>query len=271
MNSKFSTTLVILCLVTANFLMPFAFPLVHAQTPTLPSSLVDNDRDGFTSDVDCDDNDSSVNPGAAEYPNNEVDENCDGIVLFIDKDQDGFHSMVDCDDNNPNIRFYAYDIPGNGIDENCDGVDDPCSVLAGSISTSTGTRSVMICSGDNEPDVVCFTTTSTAPNFVYILVNASNQMVDFIQSKIDFEGSPSERCRVIGVAYTGNLLIKSGDDVTTTTIADGCAEVSNPVSIFIEDMNTCGIVDQRVITTTSEETIEKNTPQLPSSNKRKGQ
>ncbi len=42
------------------------------------STPVDNDGDGYASDVDCNDNSSKIYPGAPEFPGDFTDNNCDG-------------------------------------------------------------------------------------------------------------------------------------------------------------------------------------------------
>lgn len=67
--------------------------------------------------------DSLINPARVEIPNNDIDEDCDGELLFIDEDMDGFNSDEDCNDNDSSIYPMATEIPNNGIDEDCDGGD----------------------------------------------------------------------------------------------------------------------------------------------------
>lgn len=88
---------------------------------------VDIDGDGFSVDVDCDDDNPDVNPGASEEPYNGIDEDCDPATLDDDLDQDGFVLAVDCDDMDAGINPDAVDVPDNMIDEDCDGMDSTVS------------------------------------------------------------------------------------------------------------------------------------------------
>lgn len=110
-------------------------------------SYADGDGDGFTSDVDCNDADPSINPDAIETCNG-VDDNCNGIVddgagdtWYADVDGDGYGDATstivacempggyiadntDCNDADPSVNPGASEIC-NGIDDDCNGsIDD---------------------------------------------------------------------------------------------------------------------------------------------------
>ncbi len=106
----------------------------------------DVDNDGFCSNVDCDDTNSTINSGAIEICDG-LDNNCDGqidegvmISYFADTDSDGFgdpnnsieacsvpagyiSDNTDCDDSNVSVNPSATEIC-DGVDNNCDGQID---------------------------------------------------------------------------------------------------------------------------------------------------
>jgi hypothetical protein len=100
---------------------------------------VDNDNDGFSTAVDCNDNAANVSPGAREVFDNGVDENCDGRDNpNLDRDGDGFAQPGDCNDANAAIRPNALEIRGNPFDENCDRRADPFAELGAVVSNQWG-------------------------------------------------------------------------------------------------------------------------------------
>ncbi len=118
-------------------------PDIH-DTGTLPDMDIDGDNDGYTVDVDCDDGNPAVNPGAAEICD-DVDNDCNGsvddvagAVWYLDGDNDGYGGEIslvdgcevdstsawvgssdDCDDANPEVH--------PGATEVCDGIDNDCN------------------------------------------------------------------------------------------------------------------------------------------------
>jgi hypothetical protein len=80
---------------------------------------VDEDRDGYSTVLDCDDTDPAVNPGAEETPYNGIDDDCDPSTPDQDLDGDGWITD-DCDDGDPAVNPGALEIPYNGVDDDCD-------------------------------------------------------------------------------------------------------------------------------------------------------
>lgn len=106
-------------------------------------NFTDADGDGFTSDLDCNDTDPGVNPGAADLCNG-IDDDCNGIVddganitVYADADDDGFGNPAvsievcapipgyvlndnDCNDANGLVNPDGVEVC-NGLDDDCDG------------------------------------------------------------------------------------------------------------------------------------------------------
>ena len=115
--------------------------------------LDDLDGDTYTSDVDCNDNDPNIFPGAPEVCD-QVDNNCDGQIdegitlttYYFDSDMDGYGddnnqtqacqqppgtSTVggDCNDSDLNVNPSSMETC-NGLDDNCNGlIDDEDTTL----------------------------------------------------------------------------------------------------------------------------------------------
>ncbi len=99
----------------------------------------DVDADGFCDDVDCDDSDPFVYPGALEMCDG-GDDDCDGqIDEGFDADGDGVTSCGgDCDDSNPAVGPTAFETC-NGIDDNCDSqVDEGFDADGDGVTTCGG-------------------------------------------------------------------------------------------------------------------------------------
>jgi hypothetical protein len=114
-------------------------------------SCTDTDGDGYALEggacgqVDCDDSDTAVHPGATENCTDGVDNNCNGLIdaqdpaavgcppVCTDADGDNFATeggacgAVDCNDTNASVNPAVTEVCNDGLDNNCDGrIDEGC-------------------------------------------------------------------------------------------------------------------------------------------------
>ncbi len=112
------------------------------ETDDASDALVaDVDKDGVARPADCADRNPAIRPGAADAPDDGIDQDCNGADATIDdRDGDGSPRRFDCDDANTAIRPGAPEVYGNPVDEDCDGRADPLQILDVPLQTSFATR-----------------------------------------------------------------------------------------------------------------------------------
>ena len=113
---------------------------VETETETVVEEPQDSDMDGFTSDEDCDDMDSAINPGADEVCDG-IDNNCDGVVdedalstFYVDSDDDGF--------GDPDIYLEACEAPDRYVANGSDCNDREDAVYPGADEVCDGSTMI---------------------------------------------------------------------------------------------------------------------------------
>ena len=97
------------------------------------------------------------------------------------------------------------------------------------VSTSNGDTSVTIVVGDNIPDIISFTNTSTSNSlYNYVITDEENVIIALPAGNTqDFEGSGLGTCRVWGLSYTGEVTAMIGEDADTLLLSDDCFDLSD--------------------------------------------
>jgi hypothetical protein len=122
----------------------------NIRTPTL-TIRKDKDGDGYQFTNDCNDNVSSINPGAVEVCDDGIDNECDGLLDCYDTDDCGSDTACDaCTDGDVDgDGYYGIDAdPCSGSDD-CDDSDESINPGAAEICDDTIDND---CNGDTDTD-----------------------------------------------------------------------------------------------------------------------
>ncbi len=133
---------------------------------------------------------------------------------------------------------------------------------AGSITDSEGRSIVPLCVGDGSPDYVGYEVTGDeSDRYVHLItdVNGNVEKVDFNDFEdFDFRGPGTSR--IYGLAYSGDLSIRRGENIFTDELVDGCFDLTNDFITIIRNE-----VDGGQLLVDGEEhiTVDTTTSQAP--------
>ncbi len=116
---------------------------------------------------------------------------------------------------------------------------------AGEIVDMNGAITNEVCVGDGVSDIFTFEAEyNLQASFVLVVTNDSNEVLQILDadSEIDFDGAGSGTCRVFGVSYNGELLLKVGDDILVDDIASACADITDNYVEFIRSNVDPGVI-----------------------------
>lgn len=115
---------------------------------------------------------------------------------------------------------------------------------AGTLTFGDGGDTQYTCPGDGRSDLFDFVTTSSYPgSYIYLITDEENQLLtSTTDASFDFDDADLGTCRVYAAAYTGELLVQTGDDITFANLSDDCFDLSDNFLSIIKDTPDAGVI-----------------------------
>lgn len=107
---------------------------------------------------------------------------------------------------------------------------DKSNAIGGHIQLEGGATAVEFCTagGTTPSDLNIEHQTSSNAPYIYLLIDNNNTVLTtFDNNTIDYASIPTGSSALVGLSYTGNLLVNIGDDISTTDLSDNCFELSD--------------------------------------------
>ncbi len=113
-------------------------------------------------------------------------------------------------------------------------------VEGGTLSLPDGGTEATACVGDGNADIIeVLATGNSQGSYAYLVTTEDNELLQISDSnEIDFDAAAPGVCLIYGVAFTGDLTIEEGADITSTTLSNECFELSeNAITVSKETVN----------------------------------
>ena len=210
---------------------PSPTPRPDTNTPLPTTPTCDGDGDGYgCGELDCDDNDAEIYPGAQDVCGDNLDGDCDGLISdglmwYLDADNDGAGGTTsldvcvppasyvatsdDCDDTDPAIN--------PGAEESCDGIDNNCDQVIDDRDTF-----YLDGDGDGHGDG-----TQTVPGCETPTIGQAATGDDCDDTRADVYPGADELCD--NLDNNCNEVIDDRDTFYTDNDADGYGDAESPV------------------------------------------
>lgn len=189
--------------------------------------------------TDCDDTNSSVNPGATEIPDNGIDDNCDACVINqevcndVDDDCDG---LIDAaDDSCIGLAVWYADQDGDGFG-NPEDFYEACAQPSGYVGTGTDCNDLNPAVNPDTPE-----TSDGIDNDCDGLVDENNNTlnVEAGDCEVVFYGYAPEACRTLSVTVVGGTtpFTYSWSNAAITGSVNVCPSSTTIYGITVTDAN----------------------------------